>query len=46
MPAHIKASLLDPSVTVPVREGRVHLGTWHGIYLCEHATTPVPARSR
>ena len=36
MPAHIKASLLGPSVTVPVREGRVHLGTWQGIYLCEH----------
>jgi secondary thiamine-phosphate synthase enzyme len=36
MPAHIKASLLGPSVTVPVRDGRLHLGTWQGIYLCEH----------
>jgi secondary thiamine-phosphate synthase enzyme len=36
MPAHIKASLLGPSVTVPVRNGRPHLGTWQGIYLCEH----------
>jgi len=36
MPAHIKASLLGPSVTVPVRNGRAHLGTWQGIYLCEH----------
>ncbi|HEX2071575.1 MAG TPA: secondary thiamine-phosphate synthase enzyme YjbQ [Thermoleophilaceae bacterium] len=36
MPAHIKASLLGPSVTVPVRDGRLLLGTWQGIYLCEH----------
>ena len=36
MPAHIKASLLGTSVTIPVRNGRVHLGTWQGIYLCEH----------
>jgi secondary thiamine-phosphate synthase enzyme len=36
MPAHIKASLLGPSVTVPVRDGSLVLGTWQGIYLCEH----------
>jgi secondary thiamine-phosphate synthase enzyme len=36
MPAHIKASLLGPSVTVPVSDGRFALGTWQGIYLCEH----------
>ncbi len=36
MPAHIKASLLGPSVTLPVRDGRLALGTWQGIYLCEH----------
>jgi secondary thiamine-phosphate synthase enzyme len=36
MPAHIKASLLGPSVTVPVSDGRPALGTWQGIYLCEH----------
>ncbi|WP_420629325.1 secondary thiamine-phosphate synthase enzyme YjbQ [Candidatus Leptofilum sp.] len=36
MPAHIKAVLLGSSVTVPVRNGRFHLGTWQGIYLCEH----------
>src|SRR5881394_218343 len=36
MPAHIKASLLGPSVSVPVAEGRLALGTWQGIYLCEH----------
>src|SRR4051794_2721380 len=36
MPAHIKASLLGPSVTLPVTDGRFALGTWQGIYLCEH----------
>lgn len=36
MAAHIKASLLGPSLTLPVRGGRLALGTWQGIYLCEH----------
>jgi secondary thiamine-phosphate synthase enzyme len=36
MPAHVKASLLGSSVTVPVSNGRLALGTWQGIYLCEH----------
>lgn len=36
MPAHVKASLLGPSLTLPVRDGRLALGTWQGIYLCEH----------
>jgi secondary thiamine-phosphate synthase enzyme len=36
MPAHLKASLLGPSVTVPISDGRLALGTWQGIYLCEH----------
>ena len=36
MPAHIKASLLGASLTLPVRNGRPALGTWQGIYLCEH----------
>jgi secondary thiamine-phosphate synthase enzyme len=36
MPAHIKASLLGPSLTVPVSDGRLALGTWQGVYLCEH----------
>jgi secondary thiamine-phosphate synthase enzyme len=36
MPAHIKAALLGPSLTLPVREGRLALGAWQGIYLCEH----------
>ena len=36
MPAHIKASMLGPSLTLPVSGGRLALGTWQGIYLCEH----------
>ncbi len=36
MPAHVKASLIGSSVTIPVRDGRLCLGTWQGIYLCEH----------
>ena len=36
MPAHIKASLLGSSLTLPVTDGRLALGTWQGIYLCEH----------
>lgn len=33
---HIKASLLGPSLTLPIRDGRPVLGTWQGVYLCEH----------
>ena len=36
MPAHIKASVLGPALTVPVSRGRFALGTWQGVYLCEH----------
>lgn len=36
MPAHIKASLLDTSVQIPVTSGKLNMGTWQGIYLCEH----------
>jgi secondary thiamine-phosphate synthase enzyme len=36
MPAHVKASLLGPSLSVPVSRGSLALGTWQGIYLCEH----------
>src|SRR5580704_12194920 len=36
MPAHIKAALLGPTLTLPVSGGRLALGTWQGIYLCEH----------
>ncbi|HVL94247.1 MAG TPA: secondary thiamine-phosphate synthase enzyme YjbQ [Solirubrobacteraceae bacterium] len=36
MPAHVKASLLGPALSLPVSAGRLALGTWQGIYLCEH----------
>jgi secondary thiamine-phosphate synthase enzyme len=36
MPAHLKASLLGSSVTIPITSGRLNLGIWQGIYLCEH----------
>tara|TARA_R110000765_G_scaffold272477_2_gene371213 strand:+ start:75 stop:497 length:423 start_codon:yes stop_codon:yes gene_type:complete len=36
MPAHIKASMMGASVTIPITNGRLNLGTWQGIYLCEH----------
>ena len=36
MPAHIKASLLGPSLSLPVADGELALGTWQGVYLCEH----------
>ena len=36
MPAHLKAALLGSSVTIPIQNGRFALGTWQGIYLCEH----------
>jgi secondary thiamine-phosphate synthase enzyme len=36
MPAHVKASLLGPSLSLPIAEGRLALGTWQGVYLCEH----------
>lgn len=36
MPAHVKASLMGAGVTIPVADGAPRLGTWQGIYLCEH----------
>ena len=36
MPAHLKASMLGSSVSIPVTDGRLNLGTWQGIYFCEH----------
>ncbi len=36
MPAHLKSSLLGASLTLPLQQGRLALGTWQGIYLCEH----------
>ncbi|WP_168566056.1 secondary thiamine-phosphate synthase enzyme YjbQ [Crateriforma spongiae] len=36
MPAHVKASMMGASLILPIRDGRPDLGTWQGIYLCEH----------
>ena len=36
MPAHLKSSLLGNDLTIPVRDGKLAMGTWQGIYLCEH----------
>jgi secondary thiamine-phosphate synthase enzyme len=44
MPAHIKSSLTGTSLTLPVRDGRLALGTWQGIYLCEHRDDGGPRR--
>ncbi|WP_169543247.1 secondary thiamine-phosphate synthase enzyme YjbQ [Sneathiella aquimaris] len=38
MPAHIRSSLTDVSLTIPVRDGRLRLGTWQGVYIFEHRT--------
>ncbi len=39
MPAHVKSSLLGPALSVPIAGGSLALGTWQGIYLCEHRDT-------
>ncbi len=44
MPAHVKAAMLGSSVTVPIANGRLCLGTWQGIYLCEHRDHGGPRR--
>ncbi len=36
MPAHVKASLMGAALSIPIRDGQLALGTWQGIYLCEH----------
>ncbi|NVJ88762.1 MAG: YjbQ family protein [Flavobacteriaceae bacterium] len=36
MPAHLKSSILGSTVEVPITNGKINLGTWQGIYLCEH----------
>ena len=40
MPAHIRSILTQPSLTIPIVDGRCALGTWQGVYLCEHRTAP------
>ena len=44
MPAHIKAAMIGSSVTVPITGGRLHLGTWQGIYLCEFRNNGGPRK--
>ena len=44
MPAHIKSSLTGAALTIPVRHGELALGTWQGIYLCEHRDSGGPRR--
>ena len=44
MPAHIKSSTMGCALTIPVRNGRLALGTWQGIYLWEHRTHPTRRR--
>lgn len=40
MPAHIKSSLFGCELTIPITNGKLNLGTWQGIYLCEHRDLP------
>ncbi len=42
MPAHFKSSMFGVSLNIPVKEGRLELGTWQGIYLNEHRNHPTP----
>lgn len=44
MPAHVKASLFGSSVTIPICRGRLAMGTWQGVYLCEHRDYGGPRR--
>ena len=43
-PSHVRASLLSPQVLIPLDAGRLALGTWQGIYLCEHRSSGGPRR--
>jgi secondary thiamine-phosphate synthase enzyme len=44
MPAHVKSSLTGPELTLPISGGELALGTWQGIYLCEHRDSGGPRR--
>ena len=44
MPAHVKCSMIGSSLTIPIAAGRLWLGTWQGIYLCEHRDRGGPRR--
>lgn len=36
MPAHVKTSLIGASITIPITKGKLNIGTWQGVWLCEH----------
>ena len=40
MPAHIKSTIIGNNVTIPITDGKLNLGTWQGVYLCEHRDIP------
>ena len=40
MPAHIKSTIIGNNITIPITNGKLNLGTWQGIYLCEHRNHP------
>ena len=40
MPAHIKSTIIGNNITIPITDGKLNLGTWQGIYLCEHRNIP------
>ena len=44
MPAHLKSSLLDSSLIIPITKGAFNLGTWQGVYLCEHRNNGGPRK--
>ena len=44
MPAHLKSSILGSSIQIPITDGRLNLGTWQGIYLCEHRNHSRPRK--
>ena len=44
MPAHLKAVMIGPELTIPIKKGKLLLGTWQGIYLCEHRNHGGPRR--
>lgn len=44
LPAHLKSSILGSSVSLPIKNGRLNVGTWQGVYLCEHRNHGGPRR--
>ena len=40
MPAHIKSTIIGNAISIPIKNGNLELGTWQGIYLCEHRNNP------